>query len=340
MLRFRNHQDMRILVFGHSLCAPRQIRFWKYFASLGHTVRVLAPRKWFFHEVEDYNEGNFNIKGVELFGDLRVRGLLDLAKDFQPDWVYSNEPTYSGGSLQAVQVGKELGIKVAVFDWDNIYHSSPFEGKVLEQVDLLIPGCHGAKGILLQKGVSPLKVSEPILQVGVDTELFKPVECEKEYDTVTCARFTENKGVNDIKRVVKKLSLKHLWLGGTEPLDYGYVAGWQPYEDLPKWYCKAKTHILFSRDTPDWKEQNAPYSNLEALACGLSVVMSRAGDAPYFLEGCKAVRLIPQNNVEALEEGVKEMLNYKGENGRDFVVRHYGYEVTAWRLVKAFESIN
>jgi len=335
---------MKILVFGHSLCAPRQIRFWRYFSSLGHTVRLLPPRKWMFHEVKDSEEGSFSVKGVELFGGLRVRGLLDLVRDFKPDILYSNEPTYSGGSLQAVQVGKELGIKVVVFEWDNIRHTSPMEPSVLKNADLFICGCPGSLRVLVEKGVPKERIwHEPIIQVGVDTNLFKPFEAEKEFDTVTCSGFTENKGITSIKKTVQKLSLKHLWLGASrpydrlsEPLDYGYTPGWMEYEELPKWYNKAKLHILFSRDTPEWKEQNGPYANLEGLACGLPVVMSEAGDAPYFIKDCPAVKLIPQNDEEALKKAIMEMLNYKGESGRNFILERFSYGKIVEKLVRAF----
>jgi len=328
------------------MAASRQQRFWKYFASLGHTVRVLAPRKWLFYEVKDYEEGKFSIKAVELFGGLRVRGLSDEVRDFQPDWIYCNESTYSGGALQAVQVGPEFGAKTAVFEWDNIYHTSPMEPKVLGDVDLFVCGCPGAKKVLLQKGVPEEKIwREPILQVGVDCDLFKPIKRDKEFNTVTCAGFTENKGVTDIKKAVREMGLKHLWLGTrrpydrlSEPLDYGYTPGWMMYEQLPEWFNKARVHILFSRDTPEWREQNAPYANLEALTCGLSVVMTKAGDAPYFLKDCKAVRLIEQNDVKALKEGINEMLDYQGESGRRFVKENYSYLIIAQKLVEAFEN--
>jgi glycosyltransferase involved in cell wall biosynthesis len=333
---------MKVLVFGHSLCAPRQIRFWRFFASLGHNVRVLAPRKWLFHEVKDYEEGNFSIKGVELFGNLRVRGLLDLVREFKPDILYSNEPTYSGGSLQAIQVGKELGVKVAIFEWDNVFHTSPVEQKVLENADLFIPGCEGAREVLKQKGVPKDKLSEPIPQVGVDTNLFRKMNVEKDYDLVYASGWTLNKGYDLIQEAAKDLNLKIVWLGAKRPFDimpkpieYGDVVGWVEYEKLPLYYNRAKLGIVASRNTNEWLEQFV-YFIPECLSCEIPVVATDAGEVPRIWGSCKAVRIVRQNDVEALKEGIKEMLDYQGESGRKFVISNYGYEV-AKKLVKILE---
>jgi len=333
---------MRILVFGHSLCAPRQIRFWRYFTSLGHTVRLLAPRRWMFHEVKDSEEGSFSVKGVELFGGLRVRGLLDLVRDFKPDILYSNEPTYSGGSLQAIQVGKELGVKVAVFEWDNVYHTSPLEPKVLENTDIFIPGCQGAKEVLIKKGVPRAKISEPIPQVGVDTELFRKLDVKKDYDLVYASGWTVNKGYDLIEKAAKDLNLRIVWLGAKRPFDimpkpieYGNVVGWVAYEELPFYYNKAKLGIVASRDTKEWLEQFV-YFIPECLSCEISVVATDAGEIPRIWGKCEGIRVVRQNDVDALKIGIEKMLNYKGENGRNFVLENFSYAKIAEKLVKAF----
>jgi glycosyltransferase involved in cell wall biosynthesis len=326
------------------MAASRQQRFWKYFASLGHSVRVLAPRKWLFHEVKDYDEGNFSIKGVELFGGLRVRGLSDEIRDFQPDWIYCNESTYSGGALQAVQVGQELGVKTVVFEWDNIYHTSPMEPKVLEKATLFIPGCEGAREILIQKGVPKDKLSEPIPQVGVDTDLFRKMTVEKDYDLVYASGWTLNKGYDLIQGAAKDLNLKIVWLGAKRPFDimpkpieYGDVVGWIEYEKLPLYYNRAKLGIVASRNTKEWVEQFL-YFIPECLSCEIPVVATDAGEVPRIWGSCKAVRIVRQNDVEALKEGIKEMLDYQGESGRKLVEENYSYPIIAQKLVEAFEN--
>lgn len=303
---------------------------------------MLAPRKWLFHEVKDLEEGSFSLKGVELFGGLRVRGLFDIAKDFQPDWIYSNEPTYLGGSLQAVQVGKELGVKVAVFEWDNIRHTSPMEPKVLEKATLFIPGCEGAREVLIQKGVPKDKLSKPIPQVGVDTDLFCKMNVEKDYDLVYASGWTLNKGYDLIQEAAKDLNLKIVWLGAKRPFDimpkpieYGDVVGWIEYEKLPLYYNRAKLGIVASRNTKEWVEQFL-YFIPECLSCEIPVVATDAGEVPRIWGECEAVKIVRQDNVEALKEGIMEMLNYKGESGRNFVLEKFSYEKVAEKLVKVF----
>jgi glycosyltransferase involved in cell wall biosynthesis len=314
-------------------------------ASLGHQILVLAPREWLFHKVKDEKEGNFELKGVDLFGNLRVKGLYNIVKDFKPDVLYSNEPTYSGGSLQAVQVGKELGIKVAIFEWDNVFHTSVFEPKVLENADLFIPGCISAKDILIQKGVPKDKISEPIPQVGVDTSLFHKITVEKDYDLVYASGWALNKGYDLIQEVAKDLKLKIVWLGAKRPFDimpkpieYGDVVGWVEYEKLPLYYNRAKLGIVASRDTKEWLEQFV-YFIPECLLCEIPVVATNAGEVPRIWGSCKAVRIVRQNDVEALKEGIKEMLDYQGESGRKFVEENYSYPIIAQKLVKIFENM-
>jgi glycosyltransferase involved in cell wall biosynthesis len=308
-------------------------------ASLGYQILVLAPKEWLFHKVKDEKEGNFELKGVDLFGNLRVKGLYNIVKDFKPDVLYSNEPTYSGGSLQAVQVGKELGIKVAIFEWDNIYHTSPMEKKVLENADLFIAGCLGAKDILIQKGVNQNKIAV-IPQIGIDTSLFKLKRIKKTFDTIFVGRITKNKGVDLISQAIKNLGLKHMWVGSfDEPSDlFGVKVGWVDYENLPNFYNKAKVFVIASIDTKDWIEQ-FNYSIGEALSCGLSVVTTNAGEIPNIWGNCPSVCIVPQNDINGLKIGIKEMLNYKGKNGRRFVIEKFSYKVIAKKLSEAFEGI-
>jgi len=182
-----------------------------------------------------------------------------------------------------------------------------------------------------------------MLQAGVDTHLFRPMKTKKVYDTCTCAGWTVNKGVDLIEEAVHQLGLNHLWMGHKRQYDtlpypefprYGDIVGWMPYTELPKLYNQAKVHVLASRDTPHWKEQNAPYANLEALACGLPVVMTEAGDAPWFLKGCKAAYLVPQNDLNALKKAITEAM--EGKPDRDFVKR-YSVEVVGKKLINIIE---
>jgi len=185
-----------------------------------------------------------------------------------------------------------------------------------------------------------------MLQAGVDTHLFRPMKTKKVYDTCTCAGWTVNKGVDLIEEAVRQLGLNHLWMGHKRQYDtlpypefpkYGDIAGWKPYTELPKLYNKAKVHVLASRDTPHWKEQNAPYANLEALACGLSVVMTNAGDAPLMLKGCKAAIIVPPSK-EKIKQGILKQLEEQPSD-RDFVKLNYSIEVTSYKLCRVMSEV-
>jgi glycosyltransferase involved in cell wall biosynthesis len=327
------------------MAAPRQQRFWEYVSSLGHEVTLLAL-KMDRYNVVDIERNLFSVKAVDMIGvGRRVRGFLDVIENAKPDWVYLNDESDGGQILQACQLKTTAPFRLALFSWENKPNPYMWE-KFIDKIDLFIPGCPGARKILLSKGVPLEKImAEDIIQVGVDAELFTPMpENPKQFDTITCSGFTDNKGVCEIQQVVKDLGLRHLWVGAKRSYDqlsceitYG-PKGWVNYEELPYFYNRARLHVLFSHDTPTWTEQFAPYSTVEALSCGLTAVTSDAGEIPHFLKDCPGVKIVPQNDLAALRSGLEKMLNYAGETGRRFVVENFGYEKIAEKLVKAFES--
>jgi len=334
---------MRVLVVGHSLSHERQKIFYRYFSRYCDELLILAPEKWMRERTWPEVGDGYTIIPVRYFGGLRIRGFADYVRDFRPDVVYVNDEADYGTLLQVVRYKRELGYRIVLFSWDNVMHRYGWE-EFKREIDAFIAGCPGAVEILKRKGCEP--IYGPMIQVGVDCSLFTPMRVKEEFDTCTCAGWTYNKGVDLIEKVVMRLGLRHLWLGHRRPYDriyddfprYGSVAGYLPYHVLPNMYRKAKVHVLASRDTKDWKEQNAPYANLEALACGLSVVMTEAGDAPYFLRGCTAVVLVPQDNEEALKQAILRQLEERPSDP-GFVRKRYSKEVVAKTLKGYLEAV-
>jgi glycosyltransferase involved in cell wall biosynthesis len=333
----------RIIVAGHSMVAPRQQRFWEYISSMGYDVLVLAPKVLGPYRICDREKDSFKLKAVDLAGSGgRIRGLKDLIDEFVPDFLYLNDEVDAGLVLQACQLKKENKFTLALFSWENIMNQHGWE-KLLSSIDLFVPGCPGARSILLSKGIPAEKMSVEIIQVGVDTELFTPMpENAKQFDTVTGSRFTDRKGICEIQQAVRELNLRHLWLGRSDndelscQMDYG-LKGWTEYEELPYWYNRAKTHVLFSKDTPTWKEQFT-YSIAETLSCGLFNVISNAGEWPYFWLSAPGTFMVG-HYIEQLKEGIKHTLDL-GTNieGRKYVQKNFSFEVTATRLLRLFQG--
>ncbi len=333
---------MRVLCTGHSLSAERQKRFYRHFAEKFDIETILlAPKQWMNERTEYESKGNLTIVPISFFPSLRIKGFLDYLKEFDPDVIYINDELDYGTILQAAKYRRKFGYKLVLFSWENIMQPRGWEGI---SFDAYIGGCPGAVDVLKRKGCKP--VYGPMLQAGVDCHLFRPYKKKKTYDTCTCAGWTVNKGVDLIEKAVRELKLSHLWMGYKRPYDklpyegfpeYGDISGWQPYRNLPKLYNSAKVHVLASRDTPQWKEQNAPYANLEALACGLSVVMTEAGDAPVMLKGCKAA-IIVSPLKEKIKQGILKQLEEQPSD-RDFVKLNYSVEVISYKLFRVLSTL-
>lgn len=338
---------MRILISGHSMAASRQQRFWEYFASLGHKVVLLAPRNWGTYNTVDMQKDSFTVKAVDYIGlGRRVRGFLESVEEVKPDWVYLNDESDDGQIIQACQAKKTSPFKLTLFSWDNLPNQYLWQ-RFIDQIDLFVPGNMGARSILLQKGIPEEKIASPVIQVGVDTELFTPMpENPKQYDTVTCAALSDSKGVCQIQQVVKDLGFKHLWLGTQRSNDtlsckitYG-DQGFINYEQMPLFYNRARIHVLFSRDMPKWKEQFT-YSIAESLACGLYNVISDAGEWPSLWKDVPGVMMVPQNDVEALKEDLRSEMELTTPrriniNGRRTVQERYSYAEVGAQLQQVF----
>lgn len=171
--------------------------------------------------------------------------------------------------------------------------------------------------------------------------IFKPVDIEKEYDTIYIGNRLPWKGCPYIDSVVRELQTDHLWVGeGPYEPQYGDVTGYGVFTELPKYYNKAKIGIHFSLETRTWKEQFNYVSN-EALSCGLPVIVEDTKIMRELFSGCEAVNFVEEGNVKELREKIGELLNLNpeeredlGRKGREFVENNYSNTVQVDKLLK------
>lgn len=166
--------------------------------------------------------------------------------------------------------------------------------KLREGVDVLTAHCTAAKEFMI--GELDVKREIEIIHVGVDTELFRPMESEGKYLTkggfriLTAARLHRYKGlrylIEAMKRIIEEIPDVHLYILGkgseernlrnlTEELELENVVTFLtrsiPNYEMPELYAECDVYVQ-----PSIVE---PYgiAVLEAMTCGKPVVGTRVG---------------------------------------------------------------
>jgi len=166
-------------------------------------------------------------------------------------------------------------------------------------------------------------------QTGVNTDLFKPMNIRKKGELVFVGRRVPEKGYDMVQNLGYEVVM---------PNDV-------PYEEMPTIYNRGLIHVAPSYATPRWVEQNMPYSNAEALSCGVPCVTTRSGAIPEYLEDCPGVVLIPEKDEGILKDVVDHLLSDKdglkemGRAGREWVLKNYSNKVIAKRLIQILEEV-
>lgn len=279
---------MRIAVLSHSLVHPRQQIFFDYFGKTKDVVLLqVKPSSWGPLKAENgfsvKYEGNLTLYE---FGEDAEKAIID----FSPDVIYCQAEWWSKQANKSAKLAQRIGCKYVLFAWENMkeLREAAFK-ETIKLSDLVVCGNNRAREIVAAVGCNTVKMP----QVGIDTELFKPLTMKKESNLVFIGRTVPEKGVEIITKIAKKLDISLKFISGV------------PYEKLPKFYNRGQVFISFPYSVPWWTEQFAPYAALEALSCGLPVITSNSGSIPEWLCGCPGVVILQEKDELALEHTLK-----------------------------------
>ena len=185
----------------------------------------------------------------------------------------------------------------------------------------------------------PIAVQLPIF---VDTDYFRPnTNTEKIYDVIWVGRMSQEKDLFTLLRALKGTKLKTILVGdGPEfPRIYRFAkennldvtfTGFVPHREVVKYLWQSKVFVY-----PSLRE-GAPLAILEAMACGLPVVVSNIPAHRNLLKN-KGI-YFPVKNAELLSFSLTETLEKMGilyNRYRDYVVKNYSLN----RIVKLFDYL-
>lgn len=155
---------------------------------------------------------------------------------------------------------------------------------------------------------------------AIDFDLFQPDRAHKIYDFVYVGRLDQNKQVNLIVDAFHALQQQHpdikLLIVGDGPersnltekvADYGIFesvqfAGKQKYEDIPNFLNQSRIFIMASAF------EGLPVAMIEALSCGLPVVMPNIGDISDIAVDSYNALLIDGISLDSYVEALSKLL--------------------------------
>jgi glycosyltransferase involved in cell wall biosynthesis len=204
---------------------------------------------------------------------------------------------------------------------------------------IISPSTHLA-GLIRGWGVDEAKIT--VVPNSVDSQLFKPdLEAEKLYDIITVSRLVEWKGVKELIKVAKELSLRLLVVGsGPQEEELRQIAkendvdvvfaGEIRQSDLPSLINSSRCFVLNS------KYEGSPHSLLEAMSCG-ALVIARSNTGTKELINSDVDGLL-FDDAESLKQSIKKYLgseakvNEIGLRARERILNEYSREILFQRI--------
>ncbi len=203
-----------------------------------------------------------------------------------------------------------------------------------------------------QLGIPPEKIA--VIPVGVDTNLFSPSKKAKK-DTkifLFVGRLEKVKGLDTLIEAVRLLDVKgskaEVWIVGSGSLEEKLKAqgkllknmrflGAVPHEKLAEIYNQADFFILPSIS------EGSPLTILEALSCGLPIIVSDIPSLSQIIKESKAGITFPVGNAERLSEAMVSISSSKDldvfrKNARDFAEKNYSWRKISAEVEKVYEG--
>lgn len=207
-----------------------------------------------------------------------------------------------------------------------------------------------ANGDYLLSKYSFLKKKLEVLNNGIDLEIFKPLDIQKEFDVGYVGRLNDDKNLLNLLQAIKGKKLKICFIGQGEKkeslLKFANENGIDlkiidkvKNHTLPKFYNKFKIFAF-----PSLHEGN-PKTLLEAMACGVPVLGCDVVGVRNIIKN-KETGILTDTDTESIMKGL-DMLLEKDQlskrvavEGRKFTEKHYSLKKVLKKEKEIYEKIN
>lgn len=189
---------------------------------------------------------------------------------------------------------------------------------------ILTTSSEAADFIITSYDVNPNKVLR--IFNSIDTQIFKNMECPKEYDLIYVGRLEKVKNISLLLDVIRETQLKVLIIGKgklrneVDKAAKQFKIDWIERVDnneLPIYYNKAHCFILLSA------HEGNPKALLEAMACGLPAVGTRVpGIRECIQHGVRGV--LVDNNLVDIKNAIAQLFEDRNK------IRLMGYSASNW----------
>lgn len=307
-------------------------------AQPGVELLALAPDSWIESDrrlcAEPVTPKQYGLRyqSLRLNGRFHLHwwpGLAGAVQEFQPDLVHIDEEPYNTATAHACRVAGACGARVIFFAWQNIRRRYPppfawFERYVFRRA-AGIAGTPTAAEVLRAKGFAGRLAVIP--QFGVDPERFAPGDDGhgNTFRIGFAGRLVHEKGIELLVEAVRRIDGDvELLIAGAGPLDEaicGQAAGDDrvrllgalPSADMPGFYQGLDVLVLPTLGRRGWTEQFGRAA-IEAMACGVPVLVSDAGELPAVVD--QAGWVVPAGDVGALRQALDDLRADANERGR------------------------
>lgn len=207
------------------------------------------------------------------------------------------------------------------------------EQKLFSQAEVIIVTTEVMKQNIIKR-IPGTEKKITILPNYVNTEIFKPLALEKEFDLIFIGRFSEQKNLEALLTAIENTGCTALIIGSgsnEQVLRQKYPSSnihWKKNvanSDLPLFLNKSRIFILPSH------YEGHPKVLIEAMACGCAVVGTNVPGIREVIED-RVTGILSKKDVENLSNTIKELLeNSKlrreiGKNAQAFAHTHYSID--------------
>ncbi len=198
-----------------------------------------------------------------------------------------------------------------------------------------------------------------VIPVGVDTEKFRPLNLEREENTLfflsILDEFHRYKGLDvllkALVRVKNKIPNVKLWVGGSGKLMTYYknlarnlgiesnveFLGYVPDDKLVELYNRCSAFVLPSTDP---KQEGFGIVLLEAMACGTPVITTDIVGVAEDVKEVGAGEVVRPGDVDGLAEAIVKILSrdYYHSHSIRFVEEKYGWKTVSKRIFETYRE--